>query len=138
MSEFNPYDILEKRKKYRKKPEVADRISKYNSSEKGKALTKNYKSSLRAKAIDKQKHLKKHYYLTLQEYYTKLKEQNHKCAICGVDEVDLKRSLCVDHNHVTNVVRELLCTPCNIGLGMFKENTDVLVHAIAYLNKHKG
>ena len=138
MDEFDPYNILDKRKKYRKTPEEAERIAKYNNSEKGKELSKNYQNSVRGKVIGKQKHLKRQYGLTLEAYYTKLKEQNHKCAICGIDEVDLERSLCVDHDHKTNVVRDLLCHACNSGIGMFKENTTYLKKAIAYLNKHKG
>jgi hypothetical protein len=138
MAEFDPYHILEKRKKYRKTPKEAERIVKYNNSEKGKELSKNYHNSVRGKMLGKQKNLKRKYGLTLEEYYTKLKAQNHKCAICGVDEVDLERSLCVDHDHNTNVIRDLLCHACNLGIGMFKENKDYLKKAIAYLNKHKG
>ena len=138
MDEFDPYSILDKRKKYRKTPKTAERIYKYNNSEKAKELSKNYHDSIRGKTLGKQKHLKRKYGLTLEEYYTKLKEQNHKCAICGVDEVDLERSLCVDHDHETNAIRDLLCHACNSGLGMFKENKDYLTKAIKYLKKHKG
>ena len=138
MAEFDPYNILDKRKKYRKTPKEAERISQYNNSEKGKELSKNYHNSIKGKVTGKQKHLKRQYGLTLEEYYNKLKAQNHKCAICGVDEVDLERSLCVDHDHNTNVIRDLLCHACNSGIGMFKENKDYLKKAIAYLNKHKG
>ena len=138
MSEFDPYKILEKRKKYRKQPEVVERTKHYNNSDKAKKIAQKYEKSDKGKLNSKQKYLKRHYNLTLEEYYTKLKEQNHKCAICGIDEVDLERSLCVDHDHTTNVVRELLCSACNCGIGMFKENIDYLKKAITYLNKHKG
>ena len=60
-------------------------------------------------------------------------KQNNCCAICGIDGNDYKREFSVDHNHITNVVRGLLCSNCNIGLGYFKDNTSMLSMAIEYL-----
>jgi len=53
----------------------------------------------------------------------------HRCAICRRSA----RRLAVDHDHQTNVVRGLLCTPCNQGLGMFRDSVALLRGAIAYL-----
>lgn len=57
--------------------------------------------------------------------------ENQK-GICGICEVFFP-SLAVDHNHVTGEIRELLCRPCNLGLGNFRENTNSLEKAILYL-----
>ena len=82
-------------------------------------------------------YLKSAYGLTLDEYNTKLKQQNHKCAICNMDEVDvLNQTLYVDHCHTTNKVRGLLCHPCNVSLGLLKENIEVLDNAKKYLLEH--
>jgi hypothetical protein len=62
------------------------------------------------------------------EQYNKMAK--HGCAICG----DTKSKLCVDHCHSTGRVRGILCTTCNTGLGMFKDNKQVLEKAIAYLS----
>lgn len=137
MPDFDPYTILDKLKTYRNKPETVAKRTEYNKSEKAKDALKRYDQSDKGKVNSKKKHLRSKYNLTLVEYNNKLKQQDHKCAICGTDEVDLDRSLCVDHDHETNAVRDLLCNACNTGIGMFKEDITILQKAIAYLKKHK-
>jgi hypothetical protein len=64
--------------------------------------------------------LKVKYGITQNDYnYLKIK-QNNKCAICGEDEENLKRILCVDHCHKTNKIRGLLCDTCNKFLGFYE------------------
>jgi len=43
-----------------------------------------------------------------------------------------------DHNHTSGKVRGLLCSNCNILLGLVKEDVKVLAKAVAYLNKHQA
>lgn len=63
-------------------------------------------------------------------------QQQGKCAICGVHQTTLNKNLAVDHDHKTNKIRGLLCMKCNTGLGMFKDDTQVLQAAITYLFNH--
>lgn len=56
--------------------------------------------------------------------------QNNKCAICGID---IKDNGVVDHSHITNKVRGILCNKCNVLLGMARDNVDILKKAIDYL-----
>ena len=43
---------------------------------------------------------------------------------------------CVDHDHVTNKVRELLCKDCNIVLGIVSDSPTHLKQLIQYIAKH--
>lgn len=55
------------------------------------------------------------------------------CAICGVSELDSGRQLSWDHDHNSGFFRGLLCSNCNTGLGMFKDDVHILLKAIEYL-----
>jgi hypothetical protein len=57
-----------------------------------------------------------------------------KCECCGSPPGN--RSLHLDHCHTTGVFRGWLCVQCNTGLGMFKENPELLARAICYLNRY--
>ena len=81
--------------------------------------------------------LKRKYGLTLESYNIMLKAQGGVCAICGEEEMVKGRTLSVDHCHKTGKVRQLLCGNCNHALGKFKDNPDLLLKAINYLERHK-
>jgi hypothetical protein len=59
-----------------------------------------------------------------------LKLQSGKCKLCFID---IKTKSYVDHNHKTGKIRGLLCNGCNAGIGMLKEDINVLNRAIEYL-----
>lgn len=73
----------------------------------------------------------KRYGLTIEDYYALLEKQGGGCAICG--KKDTWFSLAVDHCHGRKIVRGLLCSQCNRGIGMFKDNPDLLEKAARYL-----
>ena len=56
-----------------------------------------------------------------------------KCAVCGKHQSEIKQALCVDHNHINNNVRGLLCIRCNRAIGMLEDNVQLLSQAINYL-----
>lgn len=70
------------------------------------------------------------YKLSAVELDTLYRSQEDKCAICF-------RScrLDIDHSHATGKVRGLLCGTCNRGLGLFRDNIELLANAIDYLSK---
>lgn len=84
-------------------------------------------------AVYRKTHLKVHYNMTLEEYDALLLAQNGVCAIC--ENPPEKRSLSVDHNHVTGQVRALLCDLCNVALGNMRDRPDLLRKAADYLEK---
>lgn len=69
-------------------------------------------------------------------YAEMLAEQGGVCAICRKVRPNGRR-LHVDHCHESGAVRGLLCYSCNTGLGAFRDNPDVMVAAIEYLQTHK-
>jgi hypothetical protein len=78
------------------------------------------------------------YGISLDEYNTMLKEQKHKCKICGIHEKHCNRGLYVDHSHETGSVRALLCHHCNSGLGYFRDRQEFLLKAVDYLDEYEG
>jgi hypothetical protein len=85
----------------------------------------------------KNRKLKAEYGITVDEYESKLISQNFSCSICKTHQSELKYSLNVDHDHLTNEVRDLLCSPCNQLLGLAKENKEILNASIDYLKRFK-
>lgn len=82
------------------------------------------------------KYLKRMYGISLRQYEDMFNSQGKVCAIC---KCECNRSnttrLCVDHDHKTDIVRGLLCFQCNVGLGKFKDNVDLLNQAAQYLKE---
>lgn len=81
--------------------------------------------------------LKRNYGITIENFDKMFEDQKGLCACCGASHVDFKRRLHVDHHHVSNQVRGLLCTRCNPGLGYFEDSIEKLEMAINYLRKFK-
>ncbi len=80
------------------------------------------------------------YGLTLSAFKRMLRSQDYTCAICPTEikaGVNGKRAACVDHCHKTGVVRGLLCTRCNLGLGMFRDSPRRLRMAVQYLQAYR-
>jgi hypothetical protein len=63
--------------------------------------------------------------------------QEGRCQICGKHQAEMKKAMCVDHDHKTGQVRGLLCTPCNTVIGMAHDDPKVLQKAILYLKRHR-
>jgi hypothetical protein len=72
--------------------------------------------------------LKYRYGISEQEFQIRLSAQNGLCAICqtapGTD---------VDHDHVTGKIRGILCGSCNRGVGLFKDDAELLSRATDYV-----
>ena len=79
------------------------------------------------------KHLVKTYGITREQYNEMLIKQDYLCAICGRHQSESPKGLHTDHCHDTNKVRGLLCSSCNLALGLMKHNTTILTKAVKYL-----
>lgn len=86
--------------------------------------------------------LTRKYGITLEQYKRLFNEQGGVCAICGKEETNRRvksenaHYLSVDHDHVTDAVRGLLCQRCNAAIGMVNDNIELLQRAIDYLRKY--
>jgi Recombination endonuclease VII len=81
--------------------------------------------------------------ITVEDYDRMLAEQNGGCAICERKPDRVRRrtgkvlDLAVDHSHEDGHVRGLLCTDCNVVLGLMDDSPDLLRAAVAYLERHR-
>jgi hypothetical protein len=84
--------------------------------------------------------LLKAYGITFEQYKAWNNHNNGLCHICNKPEVafDKKsnkfRMLAVDHDEKTGLVRGLLCSVCNRGIGMLRHDPSILAEAINYIN----
>jgi hypothetical protein len=66
-------------------------------------------------------------------------KQGGVCAICRKPSDAVSKNgrtgsrLSIDHDHETGNIRGLLCRKCNLGLGNFGDDTDLLLAAVNYL-----
>lgn len=78
------------------------------------------------------------YGVTPEQYDAMFLVQRGLCAICKNPEKNIDhqtkeiRALAVDHCHDTDRVRKLLCSNCNMGIGLFKHNSELLKAAALY------
>lgn len=81
------------------------------------------------------------YGLTLEEYEMRLDTQNYVCIICKESETDIiygkVKGLAVDHvpDKPKTFIRDLPCSKCNRGLGLFRDNPVLLREAADYLER---
>jgi hypothetical protein len=78
--------------------------------------------------------LQKKWGLTMADLDAMLEAQGGVCAICkGVDWGHRRAS--IDHCHKTGQIRGLLCHKCNIGLGHYNDDPELLIAAAQYLKE---
>lgn len=106
-----------------------------------KASTKKYADANKQYMSDRQRkyHLQNQYGITEEDYELMLKRQDGKCAICSTDTPTGKwKRFAVDHCHITGIVRGLLCNECNRGMGLLRDNSELLRKAANYLDERNN
>ncbi len=78
---------------------------------------------------------------TLEEFEKAVVAQGNCCALCLKPESKKFKGkvtrLAVDHDHETGKFRALLCSGCNTGIGLLKDDPTLLRRAAEYIEKHK-
>ena len=80
---------------------------------------------------------KRRYGITLEQFNEMVAAQGGRCAVCREEFKPAKKKLAihVDHCHDTLKVRGILCSRCNVGIGLLGDNVAGLQRAIDYLQK---
>lgn len=86
--------------------------------------------------LTRQRYVKAVYGITMEERDKLIAKQGGRCAICqvkfGEDKLTKPH---IDHDHHSKRIRGILCTNCNVGLGMFRDDTRLLTKAKDYLSR---
>ncbi len=129
---------------------IAQTRKRYNESARGRSMNRAWRRTKRGRAVterhrqiriskgteyerQKRKHIAAVYGITVERFNSMVEKQKGLCAICG--QPPTGKRLHIDHDHETGQVRALLCSPCNIVLGLFKEDPVLLDKAKAYLRQ---
>ena len=83
------------------------------------------------RSANKDRRLRDNYGITKEQYDDMIVAQEGRCDICSCP----MQKPAVDHCHVTEHIRGLLCFKCNNGLGIFNDDLGLLQAAIQYLSK---
>ena len=108
----------------------------HKASHRGSGL--HYACKTCTRPISRKKKLLKLYGLTLEQFELKLLSQDGKCACCfrGMTlEGKNSKKICVDHDHDTGQVRDLLCGRCNLAAGNVDDSSLLAEKLRNYLAK---
>lgn len=117
-------------KGYKQTEEHKRKIGLANKGDKNRNWKGGIDTKERKKFRNRRQTLKM-YGMTFEDYEKLVIEQDSRCAICGIKTENFH----IDHCHITNKVRGLLCCKCNPGLGYFSDSVELLEKAIIYLKK---
>jgi hypothetical protein len=81
----------------------------------------------------KNRDLQRQYGLSREDWQKMFDDQQGLCAICG----DTMKRIVVDHDHISDKVRGLLCNNCNLGIGLLQDDSRILESAFKYLKKYE-
>ena len=79
-----------------------------------------------------ERQIKRNYGVTVDDYDDMFKQQGGLCAGCKQSNKGARFH--IDHCHQTGIVRGLLCSKCNIALGLVDDQIETLANLISYLN----
>lgn len=116
-SQCRPCERTVENERRRNSLEHKEKEKKWNKTEKGKLKAKRGR-------------IKFTFGISLEEYESYFEVANNKCQICDSEE-----NLVLDHCHITLKIRGVLCSKCNVALGMLKDSIEILDKAKNYLRE---
>jgi hypothetical protein len=143
--------MLNTKRDWGRVPKVADGQGRYRCSKcrewkdtsafsknKNQVSGLNYACKSCMKAHVRKYNLPVKYNITVAQFAEKLLAQGGKCACCNLQfDMEGTRSVrpCVDHNHSSKEVRDLLCNRCNLAAGSVLDSSIRAEQLAAYLKK---
>ncbi len=119
---------------------IQKRINFKNWDAKNKDKRKEYKHKWKLENPEKLKihsrrtQLKRKYGITLEKYNELLLSQDGHCVFCDrTPSQERYGVLTIDHDHKTGKIRGLLCITHNRSLGVFGDDEEGLLKALAYV-----
>jgi hypothetical protein len=109
---------------------------KNNEAKHDKMLVNRRLSRIKNPERLKNNELKTNYMIDINIYKSMLKNQDNKCLICN-NKFKNSRDTHIDHCHKTKKVRGLLCSRCNCGIGLLREDINILENAIKYIKHYE-
>mgnify|MGYP001370249272 CR=1 FL=1 len=111
------------------------------NKDKARASAKRYKDAhkddrrMNRKATDSDRfsYIRRTYGVKKEDFIRLYEAFNGRCGMCKKNLTI--RSACVDHSHVTNKVRGLLCRNCNVGLGLIGDTVESAKNAVEHLQR---
>jgi hypothetical protein len=116
-------------REYQNQPDRLEQRRKYNRE--------RYQRSTVVRERVRSEYLYRTFGLTLDEYNELLVKQAGKCAVCQ-KLCKSGRQLAVDHDHITNRVRGLLCMNCNRAIGWLQDDPELIAAAMRYVLTHRS
>jgi len=85
--------------------------------------------------------VKAEYGITVEQKDLIFREQGEVCAVCKSPSVRRRvrgrdQTWPIDHDHKTGKVRGILCSPCNMVLGLVGDSEQVLLSMVDYIRKY--
>lgn len=99
-------------------PHTKEQYDAYNHSERGRASRRRYKKTTKGHYanIVSQWRSEKKMKLRPDEDWESIYIQwlvSDQCMFCDKDITDTKKQKCLDHDHVTGLIRGVICKQCN-------------------------
>jgi Zn finger protein HypA/HybF involved in hydrogenase expression len=77
---------------------------------------------------DRRRNIEKTFGISLEEYDKYFEDAS--CGMCG-----RKDSLVLDHNHEPRYIRGVLCSTCNSGIGLLRDNKELCLRGVEWIEK---
>jgi hypothetical protein len=83
--------------------------------------------------LRRESHLRRTYGITAVEFEQLFQSQGFCCACCKSTDPKSDQGWCIDHEHGTKIIRGILCSPCNRGIGFLGDTLEGVQKALTYL-----